>query len=248
MKILKNANKSFRGAGSRLSPFACSRAGVLCSLLLVSIGGASAQAQERPDTTLDRTRPVSKVTDKNRAREFDVLTAQPPNSILVRVQYKKEYGYKSDSGVFAGSGPSSCDAFSISAQPDPSVRPGNLYGVHKTDKMRELSGFYVCDFLATDLPLNARIKVGVDLTDHRNLPFEAWKGGSQAQPPPGEQRTIIMVGARTSRERRAHDDTVMLTEAQPSATRVFEMVYAPSPFKPPTQPVPQPKRLPVTPR
>jgi hypothetical protein len=241
MKILKNAKESFCGAVTRLSPRPHRLAGVLCSLLLLSIGALSIQAQKR-----DRTQPVSKVTDKDRGREFDVLTAPPPNSIRVSVQYKKEYGYKFDSGVFAGSGPSSCDAFSVSAQPDPSVRTENLYGIHKTDKMREVNGFYLCDFLISDLPLNARIKLGVDLTEHRNLPFEAWKGGSQAQPPPGEQRTIIIEGAGKSRASRAHDDTVMLTQAQPSATRVFEMVYAPLPVKPVTQP--QPKRFPQAPR
>jgi hypothetical protein len=243
MKILKNAKKYFCRAVTRRGTRTCGRAGVLCSLLLLFMGGSNLQAQKR-----DGTQPVSKVTDKDRAREFEVLTAPPPNSIRVRVQYKKEYGYKFDSGVFAGSGPSSCDAFSVSAQTDPSVRQENLYGIHKTDKMRELNGLYVCDFLVTDLPLNARIKIGVDLSEHRNLPFESWKGGSQAQPPSGEQRTIIIVGASRSRQLRAHDDTVMLTETQPSATRVFEMVYAPPPFKPATQPVPQPKRLPATPR
>lgn len=114
--------------------------------------------------------------------------------------------------------------------------------------MRESSGFYVCDFLVTDLPLNALIRIGVDLTDHRNLPFETWKGGSHAQPPPGQQRTIIIVSGRTARERRAQDESVMLTEAQPRATRVFEMVYGGPPVRPATQPVPQPRRLPVTPR
>ena len=236
---MKNAKKSFCGAITRRSPLTYGRAGVLCSLLLLSIGSANIQAQKR-----DPTQPVSKVTDKGRGREFEVLTTPPPNSIRVRVQYKKEYGYKFDSGVFGGSGPSSCDAFSVSAQLDPSARQENLHGVHKSDKMQELNGLYVCDFLVTDLPLNARIKIAVDLTDYRNLPFEAWKGGSQAQPPPGEQRTIIIESAGRSRASRAHDDTVMLTAAQPSATRVFEMVYAPPALKPVTQPVPQPKRFP----
>jgi hypothetical protein len=242
MKMLKNATRSFLGNLCSQSPFAGALGGVMCSLLLLSTGVLSAQAQERRDTT----RPVSKISDKDRAREFELITAQPPNSIQVQVRYKKEYGYKYDSGVFAGSGPSSCDAFSISAQLDPSVRLEHLYGIHKTDKMRESSGFYVCDILITDLPLNALIEVAADLAERRSLPFEAWKGGSQAQPPPGQQRTIIIVGDRASRERRAQDRTVTLTAVQPRATRVFEMVYAPPPFKPVTQP--QPRRLPVTPR
>jgi hypothetical protein len=243
MKMLKNEIGSFLDTLRSRSPFPGTLAGVMFSLILLSTGSLSAQAQERRDTT----RPVSKISDKGRAREFDLLTAQPPNSIQVQVRYKKEYGYKYDSGVFAGSGPSSCDAFSISAHPDPSVRQEHLFGIHKTDKMRESSGFYVCDFLITDLPLNALIKVSVDLAERRSLPFETWKGGSEAQPSSGQQRTIIIVSGRASRERRAQDETVTLTATQPSATRIFEMVYAPAPLTSPTQPVPQRRRLPVTP-
>lgn len=228
--MFENANGSFLGALCRRGPFAGSLPGVMCSLLLLAGGVGSAQTQ-----------PVSKISDKNRAREFELITAQPANSVRVQVQYKKEYGYKYDSGAFAGSGPSSCDAFSISAGPDGSVRLEHLYGIHKVDKMREAGGFYVCDFLVTDLPLNAPIRVGVDLADRRSLPFEAWKGGSQAQPPPGQQRAIIIVGGRASRERRAQGGTVTLTEAQPRATQVFEMVYAAQPLIPPNQRVPQTK-------
>jgi hypothetical protein len=242
--MLKNEIGSFLVTLRRQSPFASGLAGVMFSLLLLSTCVLSAQAQERRDTM----QPVSKINDKDRARQFDLLTAQPPNSIQVQVRYKKEYGYKYDSGVFTGSGPSSCDAFSVSAHPDPSVRQEHLFGIHKTDKMRESSGFYVCDFLVTDLPLNAPIRVGVDLAERRSLPFETWKGGSEAQPSQGQQRTIIIVSGRASREHRAQDETVTLTDAQPSATRIFEMVYAPAPLTAPTQPMPQRRRLPVTPR
>ncbi len=184
---------------------------------------------------------------RNAALDKAYAELQPTNSVRVQVRYKKEYGYKYDSGVFAGSGPSSCDAFYVSAQPDASVRLEHPYSTHKIDKMRESEGFYVCDFLITDLPFNAPITVGVDLVDKRSLPFETWKGGSQAQPPPGQQRAIIIVGGRASRERRAQDGTVTLTQTQPRATQVFEMVYAAQPLIPPNQRVPQTKP-PVPPR
>jgi hypothetical protein len=251
MKMLKNATRSFLGNLCSQSPFAGALGGVMCSLLLLSTGVPSAQAQERRDTT----QPVSKISDKDRAREFELITAQPPNSIQVQVRYKKEYGYKDDTNAFGDVGPISCGAFSISALPDPSVRLEYLIGIHNPGKMRESDGFYVCDFLVADLPLNAPIKVGVDLVDHRSSPFEAWKGDSQAQPPPGQQRTIIIVSGRASRERRGKDGrefrgkdgTVTLTQAQPRATQVFEMVYAAQPLIPPNQRVPQTKP-PVPPR
>src|SRR5258708_4123924 len=191
--MLKNANRFLVGALRKRGACASSLGRVSCSLLLLATSVASAQVQEQRDTRRERARPASKISDQDRAREFDRIRTQPLNSIQVQVRYKKEYGYKYDSGVFAGSGPSSFDAFSISARPDPSVGLEHLYGIHKMDKMVESNGFYVCDFLVTDLPLNAPIRVGVDLADQRNLPLEAWKGGSQAQPPPGQQRTIIIV-------------------------------------------------------
>lgn len=90
--MLRTAIGSFLGTVRNKSPFAGTFAGVMFSLLLLSTGVLSAQAQERRDTT----RPVSKTSDKDRARELDTLTAQPPNSIQVQVRYKKEYGYKYD--------------------------------------------------------------------------------------------------------------------------------------------------------
>ncbi len=209
---------------------------------------ASAQVEERRDRRLKQITSTPRINDQDRARESDRITAQAFNSIRVQVRYKKEFGYKYDSGVFAGSGPSSCDAFSVSVKPDANVRSEYLYGIHKLDKMRESNGFYVCDFVAKDLPLKAPIRVDVDLVDHRSLPFEAWKSGSQAQPPPGQQRTIIIVGGRASGLNAAESElsvpqvraqegfrTITLTETEPRATLVFEMVYAPLPSRSPNR-------------
>jgi len=212
--------------------------GLMCSFLLLANSVASGQIPRRRAQKVEPNPQVSKIGDKDRAREYETITAQPLNSIQVQVRYRTEYGYKYDSGVFGGSGPNSCDAFFISARPDPAVRQENLYGIHKIDKMRESNGFYVCDFLVTDLPLNAPIRVGVDLADHRSLPFETWKAGSAAQPPPGQQRTIIIVGGKASGISRVETDTfaaqdgtrtVTLSDAEPRATLLFEMVYGAAP-------------------
>jgi hypothetical protein len=190
----------------------------MCCVFLLANNVASAQIPQRRARRPSPNEPVSRIDDKDLPRKYEVKTEQPLNSIQVQVRYRTELGYKYDSGVFGGSGPTSCDAFFISARPDPPVRQENLYGIHKTDKMREASGFYVCDFLVTDLQLNAPIKVGVDLADHRSSPFEPWKGGVAAQPPPGQERTIIIVGGT---------GTLTLSAAEPRATMLFEMVYAP---------------------
>ena len=203
---------------------------LVCSLLLLDSGVAAAQIQPVPDKRPDR------------ARRFELATPQPANSIQVEMRYKKEYGYKYDSGVFSGSGPTSCGAFYIAAKPDPAIRQENLYGIHNPDRMQESNDFYVCDFLITDLPVNAPISVSVGMSDRRTAPLEAWKGGSQAQPPPGQERTIIIVGGRASPlvrmdggvsapsgrgQAQAGPTIVTLTQTQPRARLVYEMVYAP---------------------
>lgn len=199
----------------------------LCGLALLMSSVASSQIQQIPDKRPDR------------AEKFEVITPQSANTIQVTVRYRKQYGYKYASGVFNGSGPTSCAAFHVSARPDPAVRQASLFGIHNPDTMGESGGLYVCEFLVTDLPLNAPISVGVDLADHRTLPVETWNGGDEPQPPPGQQRTIINVSGRTSRTAKPDaqslpqsqqaqngQSVVTLTETQPRARLVFEMVYA----------------------
>ena len=139
---------------------------------------------------------------------------QPPNTIRIAVRYKKEYGYKYESGVFAGTGPSSCSAFSVSAKLDSYDRQRDLIRITNEAKMRDSAGFYICDYLVSELPLNQPIRVVVSIGDARSPSVEAWLGGSQPQPPSGYQRTILD-GSRV----------VTLTDSRPSASLVFEMIY-----------------------
>jgi hypothetical protein len=84
--------------------------------------------------------------------------------------------------------------------------------------MRENNGYYVCDFLVKELPLNVPISITASLSNERELPSETWKGGSQPKPPEGQCR-VIQEPSRT----------VTLTEPKTRNTLYFEMVYAPSP-------------------
>ena len=138
---------------------------------------------------------------------------QPPNSIRVAVRYKKEYGYKSDRGLF-DPGPNSYSAFTISAKLDPIDRPRDPILISNEGRMREVEGFYICDYLISDVPLNENITITIGFADQRMTPFETWKGGSQTQPPRGYRRVILDATRQ-----------VKLTRREPRASIIFEMVY-----------------------
>ena len=144
---------------------------------------------------------------------------QQPNSIRVAVRYKKEYGYKSNEGLL-GPGPSSYSAFKITVWVDTTSRRIDPFLISNDGRMRDSGGFYICDYLVSDLPLNETIIITISLADPRITPFETWKGGSQTQPPRGYRRVILNATQR-----------VRLTESKPSASVVFDMVYDLPPLK-----------------
>jgi len=86
--------------------------------------------------------------------------------------------------------------------------------------MDEVSDYYFCNYLVSDVPLNQPIIVNVGLSGIDQSAI--WKGGSQGQPPPGHQRTIIIVSGREG-------TPLTLTATQPRARQLFEMVYASQP-------------------
>jgi hypothetical protein len=185
---------------------------LLLLILLVSVfvGSAAAQGGESPGRRrLPPGRTQIEIGPK----------LQPPNTIKVAVRYKKEYGYKSERGLF-DPGPNSCGAFTITAGLDAADRQRNPILIATEPKMRDSAGFYICDYLVSDLPLNESIRLFVGLADSRILPFEAWQGGTQPQPPRGYRRVIP-------------DGTIFvtLTEREPRASFIFEMIYDLPPLK-----------------
>ena len=149
---------------------------------------------------------------------------QPEKTIMVSVKYKKEFGYLGDTNAFGYVGPTSCGAFSVSVIFGDGSRPENPIRISSDSKMAEAGGYYVCSYLVSDIPLNQPTVVSVGIS---GLDRSAeWKGGSYAQPPRGQQRTIIIVSGRVpginAQER---SSTVTLTATQPRTTLGFEMVY-----------------------
>lgn len=158
----------------------------------------------------------------------------PADAIRVNLRYRKDYGYKGSTNAFGDVGPTSCDAFSVNVSAgDNNVRQKYLINISSDFTMKEVGGYYVCAYLISELPLNETIRIS--LTVARDTATEPWNGGKDAQPPAGQQRTILD-GKRN----------VTLNESQPSATLIFEMVYAATPLKLPKQPIPITK-LPASP-
>lgn len=196
----------------------------LVTLVVLACFSSSSLAQKREKRIIQG--PIQGEAKQRDPSIFEMRrTPQPPNSIRVEIRYSKEYGYKSDSGFtlsrfpreVAGLPPQSFDAFAVFANPYGSRRPERPIPITRNSKMIEAGGYYVCEYLISELPLAQAITVSVRLAN-RDSPTEMWKGGSQPQPPPG-QRRIILEPTRT----------VTLTRSRSRATLAFEMVYAPPP-------------------
>ena len=192
---------------------------ILCSLFSLC-AGMTAMAQKVQDP-LKKKEDQLIIPDRSKQRSPSIGDrirddSVPSNAVRVNVRYRKEYGYRWKEGVFAGSGPTSCDEFSISARLGDDVRPRNPIRIGGDSQMRESFAYYTCTYLVSDLPFNVDVKIIVTVPNNR----DAWQGGSQPQPPPGQ-------------ERRIPDGNVIvkLTEAQPRATLTFDMIYVPTPPK-----------------
>jgi hypothetical protein len=178
-------------------------------------GTGTSGASESPVVTKDDHFGTGSATGRARA------ALQPENTIKVTVRYKKEFGYVGDTNAFGYVGPTSCSAFSVSVvMGDGSAGQQNPFRISSDSKMEERDGYYFCTYLVSDIPLNQPVRVSVSLSslDQSGV----WKGGSQAQPAPGQQRTIIIVSGREG-------GPLILTATQPRATQLFEMVYTTQP-------------------
>jgi hypothetical protein len=185
--------------------------------------------KKRVDTTIvdrsQRQREVQ-VTDKSK-----VNTEPPiePNSIRVRIRYRKEYGFITTKWINSDR-PYSCQAFSVDGRVwtgEPGTfgrtKTGNELDVLMTlvqpDVMREEGDYYVCGFTIEAVPLNELIIVNASMAGNSKMLTSRWPAGpagSQPQPPPGSERMILNGSSK-----------VRLTRSDPTAILDFEMVYRP---------------------
>jgi hypothetical protein len=143
-----------------------------------------------------------------------VAAVAPENVISVRVMYPRAYGYKGSSNAFGSIGPTSCNAFSVTADlMDAAARPRNPIRVSSDGTMTESGASYVCTYQISQVPLDQATLVNVAVLND-DL-FARWEGSSGAQPPAGEVRTILDATRTTT-----------LSARQPRARLVFEMIYA----------------------
>jgi hypothetical protein len=151
------------------------------------------------------------------ATRIVLLATVPENSIQVRVRYRNELGYKDTTNAFGSVGPTSCSAFSISvSEPDGSERRRHPLPISTDSRMADVSGYYICSYLISELPLDQSIGVTVRVASvDASAP---WNGGDAAQPPTGERRTILDASR-----------TATLNATMPRARLSYEMVYAPLP-------------------
>lgn len=190
---------------------------VFGSLLLIVCCMEFAHAQPAAGTTRpsqpgeQRQRPGQGPRTYDRGA-IEQAIAQPFNSVLVRIRFKKEYGYKSESVRGGEPAVTSCDAFSVSlAKPARPAVPNVLIPVRRPENITEVHGYYHCEFLISGLALDQDVTVGASVDDQG-----PWQGGTQSHPASGYQRVL------TDRER-----TATLTQSEPRATMNFEMIYEP---------------------
>lgn len=185
-------------------------------LLLIVCCMECAQAQPAAGTSSSqpgdqRQRPGADPRLYDRGVVERAIAQQPSNSVLVRIRFKKDYGYKSESAG-GGAGLGSCDVFSVSlAKPARPSVPNVLIPVRRPEKISEVHGYYHCEFLVSGLALDQDVTIGALVDDQG-----PWLDGAQSQVPSGYQRVL------TDRER-----TVTLTQSDPRATMNFEVIYEP---------------------
>lgn len=208
---------------------------VPCSLLWIACTALLASAQQG-NIPITKKRENRTIVDRNqRQREVQVtdqskVNTEPPidpNSIRVRIRYQKEYGYLTSNNP-GNQAPYSCNAFTVDAsvwsgEPGTFGRPktGSELNVLMTiigppNLMRVDTGYYVCDFTITSVPLNEPIIVSSSMVNNSRVLTGRWRDGSQPQPPPGSER-LILNGKKN----------VRLTKREPSTTIDFEMIYRP---------------------
>ena len=206
----------------------------LFGLLWIACAAPLASAQQG-NIPITKKKVTPTIVDRNqRQREVQVtdnskVNTEPPiepNSIRVRIRYRKEYGFITTKS-FNDDRPYSCHAFSVngdvwSGQPGTFGRPktGNeldvLMAITSPISMRVNSGYYVCDFTITSVPLNELIIVKASMINDFKLLTGRWPAGSQPQPPPGSARMILNGSSK-----------LRLTHSDPTAIVDFEMVYRP---------------------
>jgi hypothetical protein len=165
-----------------------------------------------------------------------IISSAQPQGIYGQIRWKKDLGLPYDESVERPPYPI-CNMFQLLLNMQEPGSPGTFGATRTayyraTGKPTEDGRYYVCNYEITKLngvalPLQRMMVVTVELDPAvlRGRENRPWSVGSDASPPPGQQRAIIIIGGRTN-------NGVTLTNNQPRATLDFEMVYRPIPAGP----------------
>ena len=154
--------------------------------------------------------------------------------IYGQILWKKELGLPYDASRVRAPYPV-CSIFRVRITVQDAGSPGTfgttriLSNFNLSGSPTENGGYYACSYDFPDkglLPRNRPMVVSAELDSRvlRGSENGTWSIGSDPQPPPGQQRTIIIIGGREA--------AVTLSDNQPHATLDFEMVYRPIPVPP----------------
>ncbi len=215
----------------------------LSTILIVAGAGIGIHAQQRdpnqprPTPTPTPTPPIKPGNRRVVTTTSDVGRVVSPTTmpgIYGQIRWKKELGLPYDASRVRPPYPI-CNIFRVRITVQDAGSPGT-FGTTRTLGNFDASGnptedgqYYVCSYDLPDkglLPRNRTMVVSSELDSRvlRGTENGRWSIGSDALPPPGQQRTIIIIGGR--------DAGITLTDNQPHATVDFEMVYRPIPTPP----------------
>jgi|GEM_PF-3005046 len=212
-------------------------------ILIVACTTMSGQAQQR-DPNQPRPTPTPTPTPQLKTPNRRVVTTTSDVGKVVspttmpgiygQIRWKKALGLPFDPSRVRPPYPI-CNMFQVRITLQDPGAPGT-FGAARTLGNFDASGnpadnddYYVCSYGLPDkglLPRNRTMLVSVELDTRvlRGVENAQWSVGSDTMPPPGQQRTIIIIGGR--------DAGIALTETQLHATLDFEMVYRSIPQPP----------------
>jgi len=207
--------------------------------LLVIISGSAGMGLHAQQRDPNQPRPTPTPTPVIKVRNGPVVTttreqdsAGSPTKlpgIYGQIRWKKELGLPYDASQVRAPYPV-CNIFRVRITTQDAGSPGS-FGTTRTLGDFDLSGnpsdlgeYYACSYGLADkglLPRNRTMVVSAELDTHvlRGRETGRWSLGSDALPPPGQQRTIIIIGGRNA--------GIMLSDNQPHATLDFELLYRP---------------------
>ena len=218
----------------------------LSSSLIMACAAFGARSQQRDPnqprpTPTPTPRPITKVPKGVVTRGQTGTILSHLSGIYGTIRWRKELGLPYDPSQ--GRPPyHTCNMFALLLTMQEPGSPGT-FGVTRTahyrasdevvaGKVAEDGDYYVCNYQINklnglSLPHNQAMVLSAELDVQilRETENGRWAIGSDAVPPPGQQRVIIIVGGRTN-------NGITLTDNQPHPTVDFEMVYRPIPAPP----------------